>query len=306
MAEKRDYYEILGVNKGSSDAEIKSAYRKLARKYHPDVDKTAGAAEKFKEVSEAYQVLSDPNKKKTYDQFGTAGFDRGAPGGGAGAYGNPFGDGFNPFGQGGFQYSWSSQGGDPNMGGFSDPFDLFEQIFGMGSPFGNVRRRPTYQMGLTFDEAIKGVEKDIELESRDAQGKIERKRMRVKVPAGVDDGTRMKFGDLDLVFRVSSSPEFIREGADIFSDKGLSIPQVVLGDIIDVKTVNGVVKVKVPPGTQPGALVRIKGKGVPNLRGGHGDHYVRIRLEIPKTLNAEEKKLYEQLGTIKGKKKNWF
>ncbi|KKQ08588.1 hypothetical protein A3E66_02260 [Candidatus Daviesbacteria bacterium RIFCSPHIGHO2_12_FULL_37_16] len=307
MATKRDYYEILGVTKSATDAEIKSAYRKLARKFHPDVDKTAGAAEKFKEVSEAYQVLSDPNKKKTYDQFGHSAFDRGAPGGGAGAYGNPFGEGFNPFGQGGFSYSWSSSGGQggPDMGGFSDPFDLFEQIFGMGSPFGSMRRRPSYQMGITFDEAIKGVEKDIELESRDAQGRVERKRLRVKVPAGVDDGTRMKFGEIDLVFRVASSNEFVREGADIFSEKSLTIPQVVLGDTIEVKTVGGVVKVKVPAGTQPGALVRIKGKGVVNLRGGHGDHYVRVRLEIPKSLSAEEKKLYEQLGSIKGKKK-WF
>src|SRR3989344_5820239 len=118
MATKRDYYEILGVTKSATDAEIKSAYRKLARKFHPDVDKTAGAAEKFKEVSEAYQVLSDPNKKKTYDQFGHSAFDRGAPGGGAGAYGNPFGEGFNPFGQGGFSYSWVRFWGGGGGGGW--------------------------------------------------------------------------------------------------------------------------------------------------------------------------------------------
>src|SRR3989338_5155362 len=160
MATKRDYYEILGVSKNASDAEIKSAYRRLARKHHPDIDKSAGATERFKKIGEAYQVLSDLQKKGAYDQFGHAAFDRSA---GAGA------GGFNPFGggQGGWQtYSWSSGGGNPNIqfdfGGFEDPFDLFEQIFGgAGSPFGQAfKRRPTYQMSISFDEAIKGVTKE--------------------------------------------------------------------------------------------------------------------------------------------------
>ncbi len=318
MAAKRDFYEILGVSKSASETEIKSAYRKMARKHHPDVDKSPGAAEKFKELSEAYQVLSDPNKKQSYDQFGHAAFDRGAGMGG----GNPFEGGFNPFaggqGQGnpfgGFSYSWSSQGG---QGGqqpgfdFEDPFDLFNQIFGMaggGSPFGQgMRRRPTYSLSLTFDEAIKGVEKDIEVESRDDRGKTERKRLRIKVPAGVDNGTRMRFNDIDLVFKVSKSDKFLREGADIFTDASLAIPQIVLGDTINIETVSGSVKVKVPPATQPGSLIRIKGKGTPNLRGGFGDHYVRVRLDIPKALSSEEKRLYEQLAAIKSsKKKGWF
>lgn len=308
MATKRDYYEVLGLKKGASEQEIKSAYRKLARQHHPDVDKSTGAETRFKEVSEAYQVLSDPQKKQTYDQFGQAAFDRGAGGYGGG---NPFGEGFNPFGQGGFQYQWSSNGSDPNVD-FSDPFDLFNQIFGMAGGFGGPRR-PTYQLNLTFDEAIKGVEKDIEINirSRTKQGEIERKRMKVKVPAGVDEGTRMKFGDIDLVFRVSRSTKFIREGADIFTEVNMGIPEVVLGTTIQVETVQGKVNLKVPEGTQPGALIRIKGKGVTNLsRGGVGDHYVRVRLEIPQKVAGTERELYTQLASLsdtKGsKKKSWF
>src|SRR3990167_7214878 len=168
---KRDYYEILGITKSASEAEVKSAYRKLARKHHPDIDKSAGAAERFKELGEAYQVLSDPQKKQSYDQFGHDAFNRGAGGGG----GNPFG--------GGQQYSWSSSGnpfggGNPNVqfdfGGFEDPFDLFEQIFGGG--FGSqMRRRPIYQLNLTFDESIRGVTKEVEVEERNNQGRLTRK-----------------------------------------------------------------------------------------------------------------------------------
>ena len=312
MATKRDFYEVLGVNKGATDAEIKSAYRKLARKHHPDVDKSSGAAEKFKELSEAYQVLSDPKKKQSYDQFGHAAFDRGAGMGGGNPFagGNPFGGGQgNPFG--GFSYSWSSSGGQGGQDfDFEDPFDLFNQIFGMGggSPFGaGVRRRPTYSLSITFDEAIKRVEKDIEVEIRDDKGKTERKRLRIKVPSGVDDGTRMRFNEIDIVFRVSKSDKFLREGADIFTDASLSIPQIVLGDTIEISTVSGPVEVKVPPATQPGSLIRIKGKGVANLRGGFGDHYVRVRLDMPKTLSAEEKRLYEQLANLsRSRKKGWF
>ncbi len=302
MATKRDYYEILGVNKAASAEEIKSAYRKLARRHHPDIDKTAGANERFKEIGEAYQVLSDTQKKQAYDQFGHEAFSRGVGGGGGG--------GFNPFGGGGGwqTYNWTSGGGSPNMQfDFEDPFELFEQIFGGGSPFGQAfKRRPTYSLNITFDEAISGTTKEIEVESRDQHGRIHRKRMKIKVPAGVDNGTKIRFGDLDIVFNVSRSREFLREGADIFSEITVNIPQLVLGDVFEVATVQGKVKVKVPPGTQPGSLVKLKGKGASRLNDGHGDHYVRVNLNVPQNPSKQEKQLYEELKNLSSKKQGWF
>lgn len=303
MANKRDYYEILGVSKNASEAELKSAYRKLARAHHPDVDKTAGAEARFKEISEAYQVLSDPEKKRTYDQFGHAAFTPGSgfPGGGGGA-GGPFG-GFK-------SYSYSTGGSNPNIqfdfGGFEDPFSLFEQIFGMGGMggFGQARRQnPTYQLEIDFEDAVHGATKNVQITGEDGR----KKELTIKIPAGVDSGTRMRFEGMDIIFRIRRHPDFIREGSDIFSEITLSVPQLVLGNVVEIKTVWGKVNLKIPAGTEPGSLIRIKDKGMPNLRGsGKGDHYVRIKLEVPKKLSTEEKDLYEKLLALKSHKKSWF
>lgn len=297
MATKRDYYQVLGLSKNASDAEIKSAYRKLARQYHPDVDKSPNAAEKFKEVSEAYQVLSDAAKRKSYDQFGHAAFEAGK---GFGA-GGPFGGGF-----GGFRYSTGGQNVDFDFGGFADPFDLFEQIFGGGlgsRGFSGFRSRPAYQMQVSFDEAVNGTTKQIQIE--DEQGKV--KKMTIKIPPGVDSGTRIRFGDVDISFRVDRHPDFVREGADVFSDLNLSIPQAVLGDVVEVKTIWGTVKLRVPQGTEPGALIKMRDQGFPNLRGGgKGDHFIRVKISVPKNLSSEEEGLYKKLWQLRQKKKSWF
>jgi len=313
---KKDFYEILGVSKNATEQEIKSAYRKMARKHHPDVDKSEGSADKFKEISEAYQVVSDPAKRKNYDQFGHAAFEQGNPFGGGGA--GPGAGGFNPFGTGGFSYSWSQgegggqQQGNPfGGGGFSDPFDLFEQIFGggLGGEFARgFRRRQTYRMELTFDESVHGTQKTVEVERVEGnENKRVREKMNIRIPSGVDEGTRMRFGDVDIVFHIRASNDFQREGSDIFTEAKLSVPEAVLGTMIDVKTIHGKVKVRVPAGTQSGTLVKIKDKGVFSLKGKPGDHYVRVVVQIPVKISAEEKQLYELLlGSKDPKKKSWF
>ncbi len=289
-----DYYQILGVSKNSSAEEIKKAYRKLALEHHPDRNKGDKASEeKFKEVTRAYEVLSDPTKKQQYDQFGHAAFEQGA-GGFSG--GNPFAGGFS--GQSGpFRYTYST-GGD--AGGFdfgTDPFEIFEQFFGGGNPFGRRQQRPLYSIQIDFMEAVKGVTKKVNIGG---------KTQTVKVPAGVDNGQRVRFGEFDIQVVVKPDKRFKREGYDVVTEEEISFPQAAIGTEINVETVDGKVKLKIPAGTQPNTVIRLTKKGITHVNSSNkGDHYVQVKVVIPKNLSSRQKELLREFDGIK-KKSGWF
>jgi len=288
MSAKRDYYEILGLDKSASEADIKSAYRKAALKYHPDRNKAADAEEKFKEINEAYQVLSDKQKRQTYDQFGHAAFD---PSSGMGGGAGPFsGFDFSGFGRADNQqgpFSWSyTRGGDAGGGfDFSDPFEIFEQFFGSG--FARARR-PRYGINISFMEAVKGTEKEITLENG--------KKKKIKIPAGVDNGTRIRFDDFDVSIDVGTHPRFRRDNADVFVDEQIPFSLAALGGQLTVQTLNnGELKLKIRPGTQSHTLIRLRGEGIKRLRGrGVGDMYVRLIVKVPEKLTREQKRILEE------------
>lgn len=301
MADTKDYYQTLGVTKTASAEEIKKAYRKLALQYHPDRNKGKNTEEKFKEVTKAYEVLSDPQKKQTYDQFGHAAFEQGAgPFGGAqGGAGGPFG-GFGQQQGGPFSYTYTT-GGDGgagfDFGGFNDPFEIFEQFFG-GSPFGaRSQRRQTYSLTIDFLEAVHGTVKKVTIEG---------KSQTIKIPAGVGEGSRIRFGNYDIVISVTSDRKFQREGYDIHGIKEISFVQAALGGEMNIETIDGDLKLRIPSGTQPSAIIRLRGKGVPHLQGnGRGDHYVHIKVTVPKHLTGKQKELLKEFAGEKSKSA-WF
>ena len=364
MADKRDYYEVLGLQKGASDDEIKKAYRKLSKKYHPDINKEPDAEAKFKEISEAYEILSDPQKRAAYDQYGHAGTDPN--------YGGGYGGGFGGFNGGGF-----SGGG---FGGFED---IFESFFGGGGRTANPNAPRQgadlqYAVDLSFEEAIFVVEKNIQynreetchtcggngakpgtqpetchkchgsgtinVERQTPLGRVmsrqtcdvchgtgkeikepcttchgtghEKKKhsVKVNVPAGVEDGQQMRlsgqgeagsnggpYGDLYVVFRVEESDIFDRDGSEIYYELPLNFVQAALGDEVNVPTVHGNVKLKIPAGTQTGTNFRLRGKGAPKLRGnGNGDQQVKVKLITPKNLNEEQKEALRAYAKASG------
>jgi molecular chaperone DnaJ len=353
---KRDYYEVLGVSRDASPEEIKKSFRKLARQYHPDVNKEdKNAAEKFKEVNEAYEVLSNAEKREAYDRFGHAATD--------GQFNGGFG-GFN--------------GGD--FGGFGDIFDMF---FSGG---GRRRNGPEpgadlrVDMELTFEESAFGLEKDIKIprteecstcggngaapgttkkncdvcygtgqiqyahntpfgrvvQSRTCDrcrgtgviiekpcptcrgsGTVRRSRtLKVKIPAGVDTGSRLRLsgegekglrggppGDLFVYIHVKPHATFKRDGNNVLVDVDISFVQAALGDEITVPTLDGGAKLKVPEGIQSGTVLRMKGKGVPDVRGyGRGDQHVRIKVVTPTKLTGKQRDLLQEFARIEGQK----
>ncbi|MGB2706194.1 MAG: molecular chaperone DnaJ [Candidatus Omnitrophota bacterium] len=364
---KRDYYEVLGVSKNATSDEIKRAYRKLAVQYHPDKHQgDKGAEEKFKEISEAYEVLSDANKKSTYDQFGHEGL-RGA------------------FGRGGF--SWQ------DFSHFEDVSDIFGSLgdifgdFGFDELFGFSRqRRPRgprrgrdieYELKIDFIEAVLGAEENIEISRYDTcsacrgsgakpgtkdtvcsrcngrgqvsttsgffsisrtcsgcggsgrviknlcqkcngTGKVkEARKIKVKIPAGVDTGIRLRVahegdagekgsprGDLYIAIYVREHKLFRRHNNDIYCDAKVSFTQAVFGAELDIPAVNGKVKMKIPPGVPSGKVFRLKGKGVSNLLygSGVGDQLVRVTVNVPQRLTEEQKKLLKEFARTLGEK----
>jgi molecular chaperone DnaJ len=351
---KRDYYEILGVPRGASESELKSAFRNLARKYHPDVNDAPDAEDKFKEINEAYGVLSDVDKRAAYDRFGHQGV-RGPSGG----------PGFETV-------------------DFSDISDIFGDMFGFGGFGGrsrtasrNAPRRGAdlqYQATISFKEAVFGAEKEIDITKDETcdtckgdgakpgtsprtcsecqgrgevrqtrqtllgsmvqvttcpacsgrgkviekhcptchgRGKIRKtRRKKITIPAVVDDGTRIRLagegqsgenhgppGDLYLIVRVRQHKYFRRRDNDILLDLNINIAQATLGAEVKVPTVDGDVKLKIPSGTQPGKIIRMRGKGVPHLRSNsRGDQMVIVNVTIPQRLDEEERGLFEQLA----------
>lgn len=281
----KDFYEVLGVKKNATEAEMKSAYRKLALKWHPDKNKSSEATGKFKQINEAYEVLSDPKKRQIYDQVGPEGFKQRAAGPGGGAY---------TYQQGPFRYTYTSSGGDNpfegvDFGGFSDPFDIFEQFFGFHNPFSGraAKQRSVYSTMIDFNDAVFGAEKQI---------KIDGKNKKIKIPAGVNDGSTIRFDDFDLVLQVRQHPHFRRQGQDIYLEKEIPLPLAVLGGVVEILTLEKPVKLKIRPGTQPGTIVRLQGKGIPYPHSSRrGDQYIVYKIKVPEKVSPKVRKIFEEL-----------
>src|SRR5258708_5331603 len=272
-----NYYETLGISKSANAEEIKKAYRKQALAWHPDKhtgDKTE-AERKFKEINEAYQVLSNPQKKQVYDAGGNPNSSQG----------NPFSGG-NPFG--GRQTYTYSAGDGQNPFGDVDPFDIFAQFFGGGSPFGGrSRAKPRYSLLIDFMEAIKGVSKAVEIDG---------KRRTIKIPAGVNNGNTIDFGDFTVSVSVGRHKTFERDGDDIYVAATVPFSMAMLGGEIEVPTPYEKIKIKIRAGTQHGTLIRLRGEGAPKINGrGKGDEYVKINIATASRLTRNQRKIIEEM-----------
>jgi len=349
----KDYYQILGIVKGASDEEIKKAFRVLAHKYHPD--KEGGDEAKFKEINEAYQVLSNPQKKAQYDQFGQT-FDQGGGPGGFGGFGGFQNGGVNfdmgdisemfgdMFGMGSGRGRRQSRGNDIEVNaqigfveaafGAEKTFELYKPVAcaacsGTGIPpgakmstckrcegKGRIRQIQRTMLG-SFESVVtcnecQGAGNIPESRCKECAGegvKREKSSVTVKIPAGIDDGETIRVqgqgeagvrgtpsGDLYLHIRVKSDPRFERDGFDVYSNLEVGFADAALGTTKPIETLDGELDVKIPSGVQSGEEIRLKGRGVPHLRGsGRGDHYVRVIVKTPKHLSRKAKQLLEEL-----------
>ncbi|MFC4711944.1 molecular chaperone DnaJ [Planococcus dechangensis] len=349
---KRDYYEVLGISKDASKEEIKKAYRKLSKKFHPDINKEANASEKFQEVKEAYEVLSDDQKRAQYDQFGHQDPNQGFGGGFSGTEGFGFDDIFSTFFGGGTRRR------DPNAPRkgddlqYSMTIDFLDAVFGQeteieipkdetcdtcdGSGAKPGTRKKTCphcegsgQLNVAQDTPFgrmvnrrachhcEGTGEIIEEKCTTCRGagKVRKiKKIKVTVPAGVDDGQQLRVsgqggpginggpaGDLYVLFRVKPHKQFIRDGDDIHLELPITYPQAALGDEIEVPTISGKVKLKIPAGTQNGARFRLRGKGVQNVHGyGVGDQHITVKVKVPTKLSEKQKQLLREFAEISG------
>jgi len=315
---KADFYKVLGVNKSDDKGKIKKAYFQLAKKYHPDTNKgDEKAAEKFKEVTEAYEVLSDDKQRELYDTYGHAGVD---PNSGFGQQGgNPFGGagggGFNPFGDGSFHFH-SSGGGNPEI----DPEELFDAFFGGGRrrPRG-PRRGADLQMHITlsFKDAVFGTKRDLNVryQIRDkvtGLPEVKERTVECDIPAGIDTGMNLRLagqgaegdpgapkGDLMVTVIVEEDDFFHRDGADVHVEIPISVTQAILGGTVDVKTLTGEAEMTIPKGCQPESKLIMRGKGIPHLnrsRGSNrkGNQIVHLKIEIPKSITSRQEELLRE------------
>ena len=317
-AAKKDFYEVLGVARTADKNEIKKKFRELAKKYHPDLNKDNKNAEaKFREVSEAYEVLEDDNKRKRYEAYGHAGVDPNMGGGGAGGEGDPFAGfqgGFGGFG------GFGSRGG----GGPQDIFDFLNQFNEAYGQQGQSRRGMGMDveasLRLSFLEAVNGCSKTFDFEYLVMVGnKRERRRksVTVDIPPGVDNNIQMRVpgkggdgaqglppGDLFVRLEVESDPYFKRDGLHVRVDLSLGVVQAILGTSVEVLTLDGMVNMKIPPGTQSGEQLVLRGKGIRNLqrKTERGNQYVVVNVRIPASVSEQQRKLLQEFEACDEKK----
>jgi len=297
-----DYYNILGVDKNASDSDLKKAYRKLAMKYHPDHAKgDKSSEEKFKQISEAYAVLSDPEKRKQYDQFGSAGFQQ--------RYSQEdifrnfdFSDIFREFGFGGNAFGGRSGGVKFSFGGGGSPFG-----FGGGPSQQQAKGSDlVYELGLTIQEIFTGTQKTITFQH---EGRTEN--LTVKIPKDMTSGKKLRIagkgdqspfggppGDLYIQSKVLHDPHYYLEGNDLYIDRSIKLSEALLGTTVSVPLLDGnSVNLKVPPGTKPNTKMRIPRRGIPYMKGsGTGDLFVRILIPLPSKLTKEQRKIVQDLA----------